>query len=403
MDARSFWDGFSFEYFVDYTNLRDSLIGIEAHKQAADKLILAPEWNVQLDKLNIVKAVHGTTALEGNPLSEAEVAYQMDLAGHEGDTPSGRLSKEQIQIRNAAHAQAWVKDRFATETPPVGISDILTIHQMLTTRSDEKNNVPGSFRSQSVQVGSPNLGGVHIGAPHHGLGGLMEEFISFVNSRRLRSEHPVVRALVAHFFLVTIHPFGDGNGRVSRLLEAGILFQHGYNVHGFYGLSNYFYRNGDEYKTLLQQARRELRPFDVTQFVTFGIKGYVMELEGINNFIKTKLNRVMYRQMLAANFNTRVSERRRMLNERELQLLLFLLDETEPLDPFSENPSRRIHLDELMSWGYVKGAYGNVTTRTFVRELFRLSGLGFISLDYEKPKELSIEIDFGAIAKHPIS
>ncbi len=403
MDARSFWEKFSFDYSVDYSNLRTTLIAVEAHRQAADKLILAPEWNVQLDKLNIVKAVHGTTALEGNPLSEAEVAHQMDLVDQEGDSPSERLSREQIQIRNAARAQAWVKDRFLPGTTPVGISDLLTIHRMLTESSDERDNVPGSFRSQSVQVGSPDLGGVHIGAPYDAMGGLMEEFISFVNSRKLHSEHPVVRALVAHFFLVTIHPFGDGNGRVSRLLEAGILFQHGYNVHGFYGLSNYFYRNGDEYKTLLQRTRRVLNPFDVTEFAAFGVKGFAVELDGINNFIKAKLNRVMYRQMLAANFNTRVSERRRMLNERERQLLLYLLDETEPVDPFSENASRRIHLDELLSWGYVKGAYGNVTTRTFVRELVRLHGLGFIKLHDEKPRELSMEIDFGAISKYPIS
>ena len=350
-----------------------------------------------------MRAVYGTTALEGNPLLEAEVAHQMDLVDQEGDIPSERLSKEQIQIRNASQAQEWVKDRVTPEAPPVGMSDILAMHKMITERSDERNNVPGALRSQSMQVGSPNLGEVHIGAPHDALGGLMEEFISFINSRKLQSEHPVIRALLAHFFLVTIHPFGDGNGRVSRLLEAGVLFQHGYNVHGFYGLSNFFYRNGDEYKTLLQQVRRALGPFDVTQFVAFGIKGFALELEGINNFIKAKLNRVMYRQMLVASFNTRVSERRRMLNERERQLLLYLLDETEPVDPFSENPSRKIYLDDLLNLGYVRGAYGNVTRRTFIRELVRLYDLGFIKVDDEKRKELSVEIDFGAIAKYPIS
>ena len=92
------------------------------------------------------------------------------------------------------------------------------------------------------------------------------------------------RALFAHFFLVTIHPFGDGNGRVSRLVEAGILFRSKYNVHGFYGLSNYFYRHGAEYKSLLQKSRRS-QPFDLSEFVAFGIRGFRAELKGINNFI----------------------------------------------------------------------------------------------------------------------
>ena len=39
-----------------------------------------------------------------------------------------------------------------------------------------------------------------------------------------------------------------------------MLYQDGYNVHGFYGLSNYFYRNGDEYKTRLQECRTS-QPF----------------------------------------------------------------------------------------------------------------------------------------------
>jgi Fic family protein len=47
----------------------------------------------------------------------------------------------------------------------------------------------------------------------------MDEYIEFVNHPRLIAGHPVIRALLAHFFLVTIHPFGDGNGRVSRLVE----------------------------------------------------------------------------------------------------------------------------------------------------------------------------------------
>ena len=108
MDARS--GRFSFHYFFDHADLRGPLIGIEAHRQAADNLILAPEWKAQLDKLNRVRAVYGATALQGNPLSEAEVAHQMDLVDQEGDTPSARLSKEQIQISNASRTQEWVKD-----------------------------------------------------------------------------------------------------------------------------------------------------------------------------------------------------------------------------------------------------------------------------------------------------
>ena len=231
----------------------------------------------------------------------------------------------------------------------------------------------------------------------------MQELVEFVNSKKIANEHPVVRALLAHFFLVTIHPFGDGNGRVSRLLEAGILFQGDYNVHGFYGLSNYFYRNEQDYKVLLQECRQS-RPFNVDPFITFGVKGFVSELAGINNFIKAKINRVVYRQMLVANYNTRVGVRRRLLNLREYRLLRYLLNESEPLDPFSENPSRKMELSDLQESAYVSAAYRDVTRRTFVRELTRLADLGFIKFTKNgtSPRAVIVELDFEAIAKYQV-
>ena len=211
--------------------------------------------------------------------------------------------------------------------------------------------------------------------------------------------HPVIRALVAHFFLVTIHPFGDGNGRVSRLVEAGVLFQGGYNVHGFHGLSNYFYRNEQEYKTLLQECRRQ-QPFDLAPFVIFGLRGFATELKGINNFIKTRLNRVIYRQMLVRASNKRAGQRRRVLNQREYRLLLFLVDATEPTDPFSEQPSRRLALSELTQASYVEAAYRSVTPRTFLRELTRLGEMGFIRYTIGEPGQSVVELDFEAIGRY---
>jgi len=121
----------------------------------------------------------------------------------------------------------------------------------------------------------------------------MHAYIEFINSDRLRTLHPLVHALVAHFFLVTIHPFGDCNGRVSRLLTAGLLRQHGYNVHGgFYALSAYFYANDVEYHTLQHRCWLQPLPFDLTQFVAFAMQGFVMELRSIDSFLKVKLARV---------------------------------------------------------------------------------------------------------------
>jgi len=394
------WKKFKFDYRWGGKDLVDRIIHIEAYREAALNLVLPPEWSKELDKLNRVRAVYGTTALEGNPLSEAEVSHQLDLIEAPDDKSPTKITKEQLQIRNASNAQSWARMRFAPEHQPLLLSDILHMHKMITDESDVTNppNIPGQLRTFSVVVGSPDMGGVHKGAPAADLAKLMGQYVEFINGPKLAGEHPVVQALLAHFFLVTIHPFGDGNGRVSRLVEAGILFKKNYNVHGFYGLSNYFYRNEARYKTLLQECRRS-QPFDVTSFINFGAEGFATELKGINSFIKTKLNRVVYRTMLVTAFNKRVGERRRLLNQREYNLLDFLISATEPIDPFSESPSRKIKLTELLRAKYIEAAYRKFSHRTFIRELFRLRDLGFITIATEE-KDLVLELDFGAIGKH---
>ena len=395
------WEKFSFDYHLEQQGLFQDLISIEAYKEASLNLVFPQEWQNQLDKLNRVRAVHGTTAIEGNPLSEAEVAQQMEYLEqqtHNDDRETA--SKEQLQIRNAGEAQAWVRQRFLPNSPPIGLKDIFTMHEMITRDSDTINNIPGKLRNFPVTVGTKDLGGVHRGAPHETLPRLMKEYLDFINSRQLEGRHQVIRALLAHFFLVTIHPFGDGNGRVSRLVEAGILFQLGYNVHGFYGLSNYFYRHEQEYKSILQECRQS-QPFNVTPFIRFGVAGFASELKGINNFVKAKLNRLVYRTMLVRAFNQKMGPRRRLLNQREYNLLNFLLIETEPSDPFSDTPSRRIELSELQKDNYVQSAYQNVTWRTFQRELMRLGELGFIQfIRDDAVQDWVVELDFEAISKY---
>ena len=262
------WEQFKFDYRLDPEGLFHSIVNIEAYKEAALNLVLPPEWKDQLDRLNRIRAAHGTTALEGNPLSTAEVGHQLEAIRKPVEDIQTRVTKEQLQIRNAGIAQDWIRQRFVPGTAPLDLNDLFKMHEMVTIESDLDHNIPGRFRTFPVTAGSPEMGGVHYGAPAAELGDLMAEFIRFTNSRKLVAQHPVVRALLAHFFLVTIHPFGDGNGRLSRLVEAGILYQGGYNVHGFYGLSNYFYQNQTRYMTLLQESRKG-KPFEVTPFMPF--------------------------------------------------------------------------------------------------------------------------------------
>ncbi len=258
------WLKFEFDYRLDLQRLTPHVLAVEGHKQAALTRVLPPQWR--------------------EPVAEQGPTEDKD-------------TKEQSRIRNAANARAWVNERFAPGMPPLTLADLMTMHRMVADGATGEY-VPGALRSLPVQVGRREVGGLHMGAPANWLPRLMGEYIQFITSERLRGLHPVIHALVAHFFLVTIHPFGDGNGRVSRLLTAGILLQRGYNVHGgFYALSDYFYLNDIKYHSILHRCWQS-PPFDLTQFVAFGMEGFVMELRSISSFMKMKLSRVVDREVL---------------------------------------------------------------------------------------------------------
>lgn len=260
------WLQFEFDYRLDLQRLTPHILAIEAHKQAALTRVLPPQWRESSPQQGLTE-----------PADE----------------------KLQIRIRNSANARMWVNERFKGGTPPLTLPDLLTMHGLVADGAPG-DYAPGTLRSLPVQVGRREVGGLHMGAPVNRLPRLMDDYVGFITNDRLLGLHPVIQALIAHFFLVTIHPFGDGNGRVSRLLTAAILLQRGYNVHGgFYALSDYFYLNDIKYHSMLHRCWQS-PPFDLTPFVAFGMEGFVMELRSIGSFIKMKLNRIVDREALVA-------------------------------------------------------------------------------------------------------
>ena len=263
------WLQFEFDYQLHLQRLTPHILAVEAQKPAAFTRVLPPQWR--------------------EPAPSAAVLADQEL---------------QTRLKNAASARAWVSERFAAGTPPLTLADLLTMHRMVADGAT-REYAPGTLRSMPVQVGRREVGGLHMGAPVNRLPRVMDEYVGFITSDRLLGLHPVIQALIAHFFLVTIHPFGDGNGRVSRLLTAAILLQRGYNVHGgFYALSDYFYLNDIKYHSMLHRCWQSPLPFDLTPFVAFGMEGFVMELRSIGSFIKMKLNRIVDRETLLSAHNS---------------------------------------------------------------------------------------------------
>lgn len=285
-----YWPAFDFSYRLDVSRLLPHIAAIEASRTAATLRIRPPQWSASSEETE-------------NSLPDLSLEQGCNL-----DEIFTR--KRRLLFTNASRAQAWVRQRFAFGSEPMSLPDILNMHRMVAEESGIRYNSAGALRQdgRGVIVGSDTIG-YHAGAPAVKLPRLMDDYIQLINGRTLISMPPVVHALVAHFFFTAIHPFDDGNGRTSRLVAAGILFRRGYNGHGFYALSQYFYEHEEKYHKILYQTLQDPCP-DLTAFLAFGMEGLALELRGINSFIKVKLHRNVEREILTPALREKMEARR---------------------------------------------------------------------------------------------
>lgn len=172
---------------------------------------------------------------------------------------------------------------------PVTEGLILESHRILTQDINYPYNEPGRYRNHSVTVGNyrPPPTGEEVRR-------LMAEFVRWFNTGLPTHWDPVLRVIVAHFYVVSIHPFGDGNGRTSRAVESFLLYKAGVNVRGYYSLSNYYYQNRPEYIANLNIVRQS-DVFNLTPFVEFALRGLVQELKAVHAEVLEEVRIIAFR------------------------------------------------------------------------------------------------------------
>ena len=91
---------------------------------------------------------------------------------------------------------------------------------------ESKPDMAGIYREYLVKVGN------YLCPDWQDIPQLMKDFIKWYNKEKKRSPsiHPVELAAKAHYRFVKIHPFGDGNGRITRLIMNFILHKHGFPI-----------------------------------------------------------------------------------------------------------------------------------------------------------------------------
>ena len=91
----------------------------------------------------------------------------------------------------------------------------------------------------------------YIPPEHTDIVPLLNELIEYVSKS---DDHPVIKAAIVHYQIVTIHPFEDGNGRTARILSNYILEYYGYGFKNLGSLEEYFAYDTEEYYNSLQMG-----------------------------------------------------------------------------------------------------------------------------------------------------
>jgi Fic family protein len=250
---------------------------------------ITPSRLHKIERLNILRAVRGTTGIEGAELTEDEVRRIMATPKSKLALPVNR-QREEKEARNADTLMRYVA-RLVDRTPKCILDEntIHTFHKILTKDIEYEQNTPGEYRRFPVSVGSyipPR--------EEEQVKGLMAGFISWFNQGEPKEWDPIVRAIVAHFYVVSIHPFGDGNGRTSRAVESFLLYKAGINARGFYSLANFYYQHRSEYIHYLDTVRTETGN-DLTPFVLFALRGLASELEEVHREVLLEVREITFR------------------------------------------------------------------------------------------------------------
>ena len=197
-------------FVMKYEKINDKKTRLDSFRPLPDTLVH------NLDDWFRVELTYTSNAIEGNTLTRRETA----LVVEKGLTVGGKSLTEHLEAANHAHALDWVKEQIQRKPDELTEKDILKIHNIILKGIDDAN--AGHYRSVAVRISGS---AVVLPNPRKVLD-LMQDFEKWLgNSRNL---HPVEFAAEAHYRLVSIHPFADGNGRTARLLMNMILLMAGY-------------------------------------------------------------------------------------------------------------------------------------------------------------------------------
>ena len=326
--------------FTITNRMTAAITQIERARGFLEAARLSDDWVCDMGTRALIKEAHHTTHIEGTRLTldQAERLWKGETVP-EADPDDAR---ELLNYRSAFEFVSECLD----SGDPITEGMIREIHRKLVEGVRGGKAAPGEYRRVQNYVANSVTGEV-IYTPPSAVEVLimMSEMIQWLNSDL--DIHPVLISGIAQFQLVHIHPFLDGNGRVSRLLSTFCLYKAGYDFKRLFTISEYYDRDRPAFYRSIQSVRE--KGMDMTvwlDFFTTGLETQMIEVKRLGE-------QVIRRDVLVQKHG---------LNERQAKALDLLM---------KKGP---VHIAELET------LCPGVTRRTLQRDMNRLVELNLIGL-----------------------
>ena len=266
-------------------NISDKIVShlteIAVSREVIEKARLVPKWELSLRKEALVHAAHSSTRIEGNQLTLEEVS-QLALGR---EVAAMRRDKQEVlnYLNVLSHLEWYVPE----ETFSVAL--LLKIHKDLVKRALTRPSDEGTFRNRSVVIGHRDNEGRTIVTfrppPAKEVPSLTQSFVSWLNHPQTEQIHAVLVSGVAHYELVRIHPFIDGNGRTARVLATLVLFRRGFDTRRFFALDDYY----DSDRMAYYDALKSVNPktLNLTQWLEYFCEGVAFTVSRVREKIET--------------------------------------------------------------------------------------------------------------------
>lgn len=316
----------------------------------------------RLHQLYLAKGVLGTTAIEGNTLTEAQVIEQ--LKGTLVLPPSKEYLRQEVQ--NIVDGCREIADALRVDGPSyLSVELIMHFNELVLRGLQLEPEVqPGKLRKHSVTVGH-----AYRGAPAEDCGYLLSRLCDWLNEfdepSYPREVIAFIKAVLAHLYIAWIHPFGDGNGRTARLVEFYILANVGLPSPVCHLLSNHYNETRTHYYLKLNEARRDVE--NPLPFLQYAIEGLVDGLKEQLREIRDHQWDLTWKDHVMDLFR----HLQRPSDRRKLHLLIDLAERKQTL------PIAEVHLVTPR----IAAEYSRVSQKTILRDLQALEELGLLEIE----------------------